>query len=773
MDHELARRALAIFEQAIDLHKDARTEFLRIECADDAALRSEVDALFATLDDDSHTLAPQIERQPLEQLVSARFAPGETVAERYRVDRALGSGGMGEVYRAHDTRLDRLVAIKVLNQASRHNDELRERFEREIKSVARLAHPNIVTLYDTAAYAGTDIAVMELIHGETLRPVIGDGLAWKAAAKIALGVAKALDAAHRQGVIHRDIKPDNVMIDTHGTVKVLDFGLAKPADHLNQQGITTGAATPGTVPYMSPEQTNGLPLNESTDIFSLGAMLFELLAGKNPFRGKTALATMQNINAQAPCIADVVSNLPGDLVGLIDGMLLRTPVNRPSASEVARVLTDLLELDVDGAVVIQSVPDRLSTASRTASNTKTADSTSTQAGRPSIAVLPLQSLSADPNHRFLGDAIAQEVIIELARLHWLFVIARGSSFQFRDTSVNISEVGSILSARYVLTGIVEMLGSQGAVSVELLQARDQQVVWAERFPVTLEDLLHLRHKITSNIVVSIEHRIQISEAESAQRIGTENLDAWGAYHRGLWHMFRFKRNDNATAAQLFHQAVDMDPRFARAYAGLSFTHFQEAFLRFSDNEQSHKDQARSFADKSLELDPLDPFTNLTMGRAAWLASDLDGAETWFGRSLDLCPNYAFAWYNRSLNNALRSHGEVAEEGAVKAMRLSPIDPLSHAMCDTVALSHVVRGDYEKAIPWSLKALSEPTAHAHIWLIAAMVHQLAGQTEAASRYTAELLKKAPNYSHEQFLRAFPFCDPDTLDRCKRALCELGL
>ena len=774
MDRNLEHRALEIFERSIDLSVSSRVSFLEDACRDDAVLRRHVEALLETLEDDTQMGALPTAAATLAYQTREHFEVGTTLAERYQVEGLLGSGGMGEVYCALDTRLERKVAIKVLNRKSRENDELCERFEREIKAVAALTHSNIVTLFDTSTFGGTSFAVMELIEGETLRSLIGSGLDWKTACRFALGIAEALNVAHAQSVIHRDIKPDNVMVDSSGTVKVLDFGLAKPADHLGKQGITTDAATPGTVPYMSPEQTNGSPLEESTDIFSLGTTFFEMLAGRNPFRAGNAFATMQRINGRAPQINNVVSNLPSEIASLIDEMLHPSAQHRPSASKVIRTLRLVLELDSDaGAISVTAGSQRPD--AELATDVKRADSTSTQSGRPSIAVLPLQSFTADPNHRFLGDAIAQEVIIELARLNWLSVIARGSSFQFRDPDVNLSDVGSVLGARYVLTGTVEMMGSQGAVYVELIRASDQQMVWAERLPVTLDDLMQVRHKIAANITVSIESRVQTYEFESAQRIGTENLDAWGAYHRGLWHMYRFKRDDNLAATELFSRAVEIDPRFARAHAGLSFTHFQEAFLRFSDNDADelvHQELAQSYAEKSLELDPLDPFTNLTMGRAAWLSQDLDGASSWFGRSLEICPNYAFAWYNQSLTQALQNHGEQAEEGATKAMSLSPIDPLTYAMNGTIALSHVVRGDYEKAIPWSTKALTEPTAHVHMWLIAAMVHQLAGQTEAAAKFAAKVRKMRSGYSQDQFLQVFAFRDEQTLGRCKQALHQLA-
>src|SRR5258706_10436966 len=242
---------------------------------------------------------------------------------------------------------------------------------------------------------------------------------------------------------------------------------------------------------------------------------------------------------------------------------------------------------------------------------------------PRIAVLPLFALSPDPQLGLLGDALAQEVILELSRLHWLFVIARGSSFKFRGQEVDPAQAGAILSADYLLTGTIMQEGRRCVVAVELCHAPANTVIWAERFTTPVGEIMHLRSTLAGEIVGALEPRLQLSEAMQASRVPTPHLNAWAAYHRGLWQMFRFDQQGMRLAAQLFARAVELDPTFARAHAGLSFTHFQDAFLGFSSDPEGEKRQARAYAEKSLEFDPLDPFVNLTMGRGEWVYGHLD------------------------------------------------------------------------------------------------------------------------------------------------------
>lgn len=394
-------------------------------------------------------------------------------------------------------------------------------------------------------------------------------------------------------------------------------------------------------------------------------------------------------------------------------------------------------------------------------------------GQPSIAVLPLQSLNSDERYGAVGDAISQEVILELSRLHWLFVIARGSSFKFRGANVDIGEAGRILGARYVLTGTIAIVGEKSLITVELSHTPDDRVVWAERFETSLQDLLQLRSEISAKVIAAVETRIHLAEVAAAARLPTENLDAWSAYHRGLWHMYRFRRKDNAAAADFFRRATEIDPGFARAYAGLSFTHFQDGFLGFTNDFDAEVAQARAFAEKSYERDPLDPFSNLTMARASWLEGDIEAGLPWLDRSAELSPNYAFAIYNRALLGTLIGEGEQSQKDVTKAMALSPIDPLAYAMLSTRGLSHFVRGDYVAGADWANRATRAPNAHVHIFAIAAILNDLIGDTGQARKCADDVRRLSPTFDQETFFRSFGFVDPEIRAVAGAALKRLGI
>jgi len=393
--------------------------------------------------------------------------------------------------------------------------------------------------------------------------------------------------------------------------------------------------------------------------------------------------------------------------------------------------------------------------------------------RPSIAVLPFQMLSADERYETLSDAISHDIIVELSRLHWMFVIARGSSFRFRGPNVDLNAAAEVLGVRYILSGSLAIHGTKSVVTVELSQAADGRVYWAERFEGAVDDLLNLRLTVAAGIVTALEIRIPIAEAMRASTLPTQSLDAWSAYHRGLWHMYRFNRHDNEIATAMFERARSVDPDFARAYAGLSFTHFQNAFVGYSKTPGTDRDLSREFADRSLELDPFDPFANLTMGRAMMLAGDLDGSVSWFDRSVDLSPNYAFAIYNRALVTAIAGDGLESEQSVTRAMALSPVDPLHYAMLATRALSYIVRQDYDAACSWADRAAREPNAHVHIRTIAALAHELAGDHTAAEKWASEIRRTSPGYKQDQFFQAFPFREEDTLAIAQAALKRLAI
>lgn len=392
---------------------------------------------------------------------------------------------------------------------------------------------------------------------------------------------------------------------------------------------------------------------------------------------------------------------------------------------------------------------------------------------PRIAVLPLFALGPDPELGVLGDALAQEVILELSRLHWLFVIARGSSFKFRGQEVDLAQAGQILGADYLLSGTIMQQGKQCAVSVELSRAADSKVIWAERFTTAVTEIMHMRSPLAGEIAGALEPRIQLSEAMQAAKVPTEHLNAWAAYHRGLWHMYHFNSRHNAQAADLFSRAVALDPGFARAHAGLSFTHFQNAFLGFSPNAADETRRAREHAMKCMELDPLDPFVNLTMGRVEWLSGNLELSLPWMERSIALSPNYAFAIYNSALVGTLLGDGASNEGKVAKAISLSPIDPLNYAMLATRALTHCVRGNYPTATEWAERALRSPNAHVQIYAIAAIANELSGNRSRAADHVAQIRRMRPDYERAAFRSYFPFPEGDTRRKVEEALHRLGL
>ena len=353
------------------------------------------------------------------------------------------------------------------------------------------------------------------------------------------------------------------------------------------------------------------------------------------------------------------------------------------------------------------------------------------------------------------------------------MIARGSSFRFRGPDVDLQTASKILAARYFLSGSVAINGNRSAVTVELSEAASNRVLWADRFESAVDDLLALRLTIAANVVNAIELRIPMNEANRAARLPTESLDAWSAYHRGLWHMYRFNAHDNEIAARMFSRAIDNDHGFAQAYAGLSFTHFQNAFIGYTAEWGAERRLAREHAERGMELDPLDPFANLMVGRSAMLAGDMDGALSWFDRSVQLNPNYAMAIYIRALVNAIKGAGQESEQGAMKAIALSPVDPLHYAMLTTRALSHIVRGDYAAAIGWAERGARAPNAHVHNRLIAALACELVGDRKMAEYWTSEVRRLDSRFQVTTFFKAFPFDHDDTLTRAKAALKRLAI
>ncbi len=395
-----------------------------------------------------------------------------------------------------------------------------------------------------------------------------------------------------------------------------------------------------------------------------------------------------------------------------------------------------------------------------------------RSARPSIAVLPLWIIGDAGPHAIMAEALPHEIIRELARLRWLFVIARGSSFRFAGSAPDPQAIGEALGVRYVLMGTLEPVRDRIAITVELADARDQGIIWAERFEASPALVPDLRTEIVANVVSALELQIPAHEAAQARLILPDELDAWSAYHLGLQHMFRFRPLDNTTAADLFAQAVGREPGFARAHAGLSFTSFQDAFLGYADPGLAAA-QAREHAERAVALDFLDPFANASMGRAHWLSGDLEASLPWLERSTALSPNYAQGTYARAWAETLLGRGKEGQDQADHAMALSPIDPLRYAMLATRALSHLVREQYEDAAIWGKRAGREPNAHALIAVIAAACQALNGNATKARGWIEVARNRQSSVTCGAFFRSFPFENVAVREQIASSLNQSGL
>lgn len=412
-------------------------------------------------------------------------------------------------------------------------------------------------------------------------------------------------------------------------------------------------------------------------------------------------------------------------------------------------LIEPLALESPGA----KTPNRLSSASNFLQAAPAAQS------KPSIIVLPFHNPAAHDASGIVCEALAHELIQALSRLRWLRVIARGTAFQFRHAHVDVRKLGEQLQLRYVLCGSIEPIGNLYAVTVELNDCHSEDVVWAERFEVGAEQLHDMRQSILGSVIAALEMYIPLHEAALAALQTSDNLDAWSNYHLGLRHMFRFTPADNQRAAFYFDKAIMQDPGFARAYAGKSFTRFQDDFLNYSNDSDAARRDARAFAERGIELDPLDPFTNYNMGRSFWLEDNILDGMGWLERSVSLSPNFAQGFYSCAFSEVMQGNPARALENSAQALNLSPLDPLSYAVFSVRALANLRVEDMAQALYWTQKAARAPGAHFLILMITAATFALAGDITRARYWREQVRKRNGQADLSHFFKAFPFSDKD--------------
>jgi TolB-like protein len=396
----------------------------------------------------------------------------------------------------------------------------------------------------------------------------------------------------------------------------------------------------------------------------------------------------------------------------------------------------------------------------------------TRGERPTVAVLPFGRNGLPDAYTSLSDAIPADIISSLARLRWLRVIARESTFRFRDTDVDLAGLHSVLGASYCLSGRVELFGTQLEVSVDLVDTRNEGLIWSDRFERPVADVHAIRHEIVSAVIAALDLQIPQTEAALARGKPVEHLDAWEAYHLGLSHVYRFNAHDNAIAGSLFRRATELDPGFSTAFAARSYSSFQDAMMGYVPDPQAALDAVRFAAERSIELDPLDPYANAAMGRLHILTGSPDDGLVWLDRSVELSPNYAKGHYSRAFLQVVRGQTVATRAGIDMAIGLSPLDPMLAPMRTMKALSFGIDGDFATAADLAVLAARTATSHYRIVMATVALCQLGGRTEDAARWARVVREVRPSPSITEYLKVMPYSDVDFRNRVRSALHAAG-
>jgi serine/threonine-protein kinase len=626
---------------------------------------------------------------------------------RYQILAPLGSGGMGEVYRARDARLGRDVALKVLPERFAQDPDRLSRFEREAQAVAALAHPNILVLYDVGTEQGVPYAVTELLEGETLRRHLArEPLPWRKAVKLAAAVADGLAAAHAKGIVHRDIKPENLFLITDERVKILDFGLAKleadvPAADLETHPYSphqtqTGAVL-GTPAYMAPEQARGLPADARSDLFSLGCVLYETVSGRRPFTGQTNVELAAAIlHDDPPNLTGAGSKVPAELDRLIRHCLEKNPEARfQSARDLAFALRALVEgSDIARTPVAQPAPRR-----------------GRRKGIDSLAVLPLINAGADPEADYVSDGLTESILFALSRLSRLRVMARSTVFRYKGREVDPQAVGRELGVRAVLTGRLSLRGDTLSLAVELVDVTDGAQLWGEQYRRKLADVLAVQEEIARRITENLQLRLSGAEKKRLGRSPTADTDAYRLYLQGRYYWNKRTEEGLTRGITCFEQAIARDPSYALAHAGLADCYNNLGSYSFVSPREAFP-RAKAAAAKALEFDTDLAEAHASLGFARYVFDwDWAGASESFRRALKLNPGSAQAlhWYAAYLGLVGEWEASVAE-----MQRARELDPLSLPINTNLGFCYYYARQHDRAAEQFLKALEmEPAfAEAH-------------------------------------------------------------
>ena len=527
---------------------------------------------------------------------------GDTVGH-YRITSQLGSGGMGVVYEAEDSRLGRRVALKFLPESMAKNDAALQRFQREARAASALNHPGICTIHSIEQHEGDHFIVMELLEGETLGDVIRRGpLEIGALVKAATEIIDALESAHAKGIVHRDLKPANIFLTSRGQVKILDFGLAK-IDRAKEEGsgmetavrpeeLTREGSTIGTISYMSPEQARGQLTDARTDLFSLGTVLYQMATGNLPFPGETSAVIFDSILNRDPReIGELNPNLPAELSSIIGKALEKDRSFRYQTATDMK--TDFMRLK-----------RKTDSGSRASASSESRRAAAEPSAVKSVAVLYFENLSGVDDDEYLRDGVTEDIITELSKIKGLKTFSRTAVSSFKDKDVTTEQIGNQLGAAYVLTGSIRRSGARLRINTQLVDTKTDFPLWSERYDREMKDVFELQDEIAHKIADALRVTLTPQEQKAIAQKPTENIQAYDLYLRAKSYERRRTRQDAEFALQVYENAIALDPDFALAYAGVA----NICTLYYFDYERSEKWMTRAVtaSEKAKELGHAQP-----------------------------------------------------------------------------------------------------------------------------------------------------------------------
>jgi serine/threonine protein kinase/Tfp pilus assembly protein PilF len=782
-----------LYHAALERSVEERARFLAQACASDEGLRRDVESLLVYEDQAEKFIeSPALEvaaKMMAEE--HATVVEGQTI-NHYRVISPLGVGGMGEVYLAEDTRLGRRVALKFLPALFTQDKRHLSRFEQEARAVAALSHPNVCVIHEVVDTGeGRHCIVMEYVDGVTLRECIAGRMNVNEALDAATQVASALSAAHAAGIVHRDIKPENIMRRRDGYVKILDFGLAKLTEKesrpLDSEGETRAldlktlpGMVMGTVAYMSPEQARGLTVDARTDVWSVGVVLYEMVAGHKPFAGATPTDVIISIAEREPVpLTECGPEVPIQLEQIINKALAKDREERYRTAEDLMIDLKNLSRDLEiGAEVKRSkqpisggrsrgtvsadqkIPSRLLPLGMTRGRILTLMAlggvliiaglvyarffrqrpiSATQSEIKSLAVLPLNNLSRNTSPDYFADGMTEALISELARVGALRVMSLPSVMPYKGTRKSLSEIGRELNVDAVLTGSVVRSGERVRLNVQLTHAASEQNVWTKSYERDLRDVLALQRELTQDI----GNEIRIKPTQEQVQVGNARPvvpAAYDEYLRGRFFLNRQNKEGNETAIEALERAVAIDPAFAAAHAELAQAYVWKLFL-FAPSEGQWEEKAFVAVEKALSLDPNLAVAYQARGRMLWTPANHfphEKAIREYHHALTLNPNLDEARNQLALVYCHIGAFDEALQESQKAIKTNPNNNLAQLR---IGQTLNFQGKYEPALS-ALRAIPREANPALVGYQIAWALFNLGRKEEASAMLEQLLKRYP-------------------------------